>query len=705
MKEKEVLASFISKLPEAIIICSAEGSILLHDYQSETYLLSGETKQSGLVTGKPITSIIDKNLIEHALDEINEQLKHQITNTVSTFILPKNNRILQTQMVPVLNRTGLFSGFVLILEDITLQNQAEKRVESLLKALSKNARSPMASIRAAIEAMKESPDMDENRQHQFVDIIHEESIVLGDILNRVSQEFTNLINVNRSLKPLFIRDLIQTISRRAFEKLGIICHIKSNSHAEQISIKADLYPFISAVLFILDRLKLETGVTEFYFSFHKKNKIVSLDIIWKGESVSPELIKQWDFQDIAIPNQISNTCIKDILDQHQSFLWTYSEHDDFDNMPYLRFFIPADDDISSASFEPVPAIPGSRIEIGDIELFDHSDQTVELDNRLLTELSYTSLIREINQASRVEDIIGKHSQLPRLIHSMLTSGTKIRTITWLITAFSDAILNEILKFATAELGPPPVPFAFVIMGSEGRKEQTLKTDQDNAIIFKDPGAGQTTENLQAYFLELGEKVCTWLDQSGFDFCQGGIMAKNPKWCQPLSIWKKYFSSWIHAAAPEDLLHTNWPGFFRNMAENAVYFKPPIGLFGNFLVRSKDPHKHCIDIKMANLPIVDFARIYSLKHQIKATSTQDRLHQLYVKKVLSRQEYNELEQGYSFIMQLRFMGQIQAILGKNIKAHNYINPKQLSSIEKRMLKEVLKKIKSIQAQLSFDFIGA
>ncbi len=733
MKEKQILASFISKLPEAIIICDADGSILLHDYQSETYLLSGKTKQSGLATGKPITSIIDKNLIEHALEDINEQLKLQVTNTVSTFILQKNNRILQTQIVPVLSLTGLFSGFVLILEDITLQNQAEKRVESLLKALSKNARSPMASIRAAIEAIKKSPDMDEKHQHQFVDVIHEESIVLSDILTRVSKEYTNLINVNRSLKPLFIRDLIQTISKRSFEKLGIICHIKNRSHAEQISIKADLYPFISAVLFILDRLKFETGITEFYFSFHKKNKLVLFDIIWKGESVSPELIKQWDSRDIAIPNQISNICLKDILDQHQSFLWTYSEHDDFDNMPYLRFFIPADEDLSSASFEPVSAIPESRIEIRDMELFNPPNQSVELDNRLLTELSYTSLIREITQASRVEDIIGKHSQLPRLIHSMLTSGTKIRTITWLITAFSDAILNKILKFATAELGPPPVPFAFIIMGSEGRKEQTLKTDQDNAIIFKDPGAGQTIENLQAYFLKLGEKVCTWLDQSGFDFCQGGIMAKNPKWCQPLSIWKKYFSSWIHAAAPEDLLHTsiffdfqfaygdrqltddltahlfnslsNWAGFFRNMAENAIYFKPPIGLFGNFLVRSKDPHKHCIDIKMANIPIVDFARIYSLKHQIKATSTQDRLYQLYEKKVLSRQEYNELEQAYSFIMQIRFMGQIQAILGQNIKAHNYINPKRLSSIEKKMLKEVLKKIKSIQAQLSFDFTGA
>ena len=142
-----------------------------------------------------------------------------------------------------------------------------------------------------------------------------------------------------------------------------------------------------------------------------------------------------------------------------------------------------------------------------------------------------------------------------------------------------------------------------------------------------------------------------------------------------------------------------------MAENAVYFKPPIGFFGNLQVRSKGPHKHCMDIKMANTPIVDFARIYALKHHIKETSTQDRLYKLYIKRILSRHEYNELDQAYSFNMQLRFMGQIQAILGQNIKAHNYISPRQLSSIEKRMLKEVLKKIKAIQAKLTFDFIGA
>ena len=735
MEEKQVLASFISRLPEAIIICNAEGSILLHDSQSESYLLpdNSDPAAAASMPGKPIISLIDKNLIEHALDEINEQLKRHATNMVSTFILQKNNLVLQTQVVPILSRTGLFSGFVVILDDITQQTQAEKRVESLLKTLSKNARSPMASIRAAIEAMKEFPRMDENRQRQFIDIIHEESIILSDILNSVSGEYTSLINANRSLKPLLIKDLMQTVSRRSRDKLGIICHIKSPPDAERVIIKADPYSFIGAVLFILNRLKIETGLTDFYFFFCKKKNIALIDICWKGEPVSPKLIKQWGSRDIDSQHQILNVCLKDVLDQHQSTIWTYSEHKDFDGMPYVRFFIPADDYLSLESFDPVSVLPESRIQIRDLGLFDHSDQSLELDNRLLTELSYTSLIREINQALKVEEIIGKHSQLPRLIHSMLTSGTKIRTVTWLITALSDAILNKLLIFATAELGEPPVSFAFITLGSEGRKEQTLKTDQDNAIIFKDPDAGQTIENLQAYFLKLGEKVCTWLDQSGFDFCHGGIMAKNPKWCQPISIWKEYFSSWIYAASPEDLLHTsiffdfrfaygdiqltddlaaflfnslsNWAGFFRNMAVNAVYFKPPIGLFGNFLVNSKGPYKHCIDIKMANTPIVDFARIYSLKHEIKETSTQARLYQLYIKKVLSRQEYNELEQAYSFNMQIRFMGQIQAILGENMKAHNFINPRQLSSIEKRMLKEVLKKIKSIQAKLSFDFIGA
>lgn len=736
MDEKQILAAFISKLPEAILICDASGTIILHDRQSEAWLapVPPGSGPPARMNGTPITAHIDKDLMDHALDDMTEQLRQQASNTVSTFILHKHRRILQAQVVPVLSHTGLFTGFVVILDDITRQSHAEKRVESILKTLSQNARSPMAGIRAAIEAMRQFPGMDEKKQRRFQEIIYNESIALSDLLNRISEDYTGLIHTKKSLKTVFLRDLLQTVARRGQRHTpGIFCHIAQNRENQDIRITADAYLMITAIFFVLEQVNVETGAVAFDIAFTTEKQIVLMDITWKGPPIDPRSIRQWESAAIHTRHAVLNISLKQVLDQHHSAISTCPGPPGKKEPPGLRFFIPQDVNPVQESLEPVSALPETRIQIRDLDLFDHSDQETALDNRLLTELSYTALIREISLAGRVEEIIGKHSQLPRLIHSMLTSGTKIRTVTWLVTAFSDAILHRLMDFAIAELGPPPLPFAFITLGSEGRKEQTLKTDQDNAIVFQDPPKGDVIETFQPYFLELGEKVCTWLDQSGFDFCQGGIMAKNPKWCQPLSRWKTCFSSWIHAATPDDLLHTsiffdfrfaygdpaitdhltahllaslsNWTGFFRNMAHNAIYFRPPIGFFGNLQVNSRGPRKHCLDIKMAGIPIVDFARIYSLKHGIKQTSTQERLYRLYAKKILSKAEYNELDQAYSFMMQLRFKVQIQAILGQNLNPDNYVNPRHLSSIEKRTLKEILKKIKEIQARLRFDFIGA
>ena len=341
------------------------------------------------------------------------------------------------------------------------------------------------------------------------------------------------------------------------------------------------------------------------------------------------------------------------------------------------------------------------------------------------------LIREITTADSVEKIIDKHSQLPGLIQNLISSGAKAKNVTRLITTISDAILNKLIGFAIEKSGRPPAGFVFMILGSEGRKEQTLKTDQDNAIIFEDVSK-ESEERVKSYFLKLGEKVCTWLDQAGYDFCKGDVMAKNPKWCRSLSTWKEYFSAWIHAAEPEDLLQSSiffdfrgaygdmdlitelrkylfgslvgWPGFFRHLTENALHFKPPIGFFRNFLVESKGEHQNSFDIKSAMTPIVDFARIYALKNKLEETNTQERLYQLYLKTVLSWQDYNELEQAYSFLMQLRFIRQITSVIDENKKPDNYVNPKKLSSIEQIMLKEIFKRIEKMQTKLSFEFTG-
>ncbi|MEA1921420.1 MAG: DUF294 nucleotidyltransferase-like domain-containing protein, partial [Pseudomonadota bacterium] len=165
-----------------------------------------------------------------------------------------------------------------------------------------------------------------------------------------------------------------------------------------------------------------------------------------------------------------------------------------------------------------------------------------IDNRdLLHFHQYSSslLIREVHEAESVETLTEAYERLPRLIKTLIDSGAKSENITKLISKVSDLINKKIITFAIEELGPPPTDFSFLALGSEGRSEQTLVTDQDNAIIYEDVEEDKKEET-EAYFLSLGEKVCKNLDQVGYCLCEGEIMAMNPKWCRPLSSWKNYF---------------------------------------------------------------------------------------------------------------------------------------------------------------------
>ena len=162
------------------------------------------------------------------------------------------------------------------------------------------------------------------------------------------------------------------------------------------------------------------------------------------------------------------------------------------------------------------------------------------------------LVREIATANNMEEIVDRHNKLPRQIRTLISSGANAKNLTRFITTISDTILNKLIDFALEQHPPPPARFVFMILGSEGRSEQTLKTDQDNAIIFEDvPEESQAA--VQDYFLKFGDTVCTLLDEAGYSLCNGEVMARNPKWCQPLMKWKKNFSKWIHAAEGEDLL--------------------------------------------------------------------------------------------------------------------------------------------------------
>ena len=341
-------------------------------------------------------------------------------------------------------------------------------------------------------------------------------------------------------------------------------------------------------------------------------------------------------------------------------------------------------------------------------------------------LSFLSL--EINRAASVQELLDLRERVPDLIVTLVQCGALPENITRITGGIADAILVKLLEFAIRDLGTPPAPFSFLVLGSVGRREQTLKTDQDNAIVFEDvPEALMPVAS--AYFLKLGQRVCRWLDAMGYSLCQGEVMAMNPRWCVPLSTWKDYFSGWVTEAGPEELLDMKIffdfrgaygsedlvrrlrahldalmdgrASFMRHLVKNCLLFKPPIGMFKKIVVEPVGAHREEFSLKKAMTPIVDLARIYALKYKIPAQNTLARLEGLYAAGVFNKEDYHAVSGAYGHLMRQRFLHQAAAIR-KNSPPDNYVNPKTLSSTDRLVIRETLAQVAGFQAKLSGDF---
>ncbi len=350
--------------------------------------------------------------------------------------------------------------------------------------------------------------------------------------------------------------------------------------------------------------------------------------------------------------------------------------------------------------------------------------------RQLQVQSSSFIIKDINSATDVEEIVQARQNLHLIVNSMIKSGANTKIITGVMASVFDLITNKLVNFAIDDLGTPPTKFAFVGLGSEGRGEETLLTDQDNAIIYQDVEENKQ-EEAKAYFDKLSTKVCDWLHEIGYTYCIGNIMAKNTKWCQPLSVWQTYFTKWISTAKPQDLLEINiffdyrtiygdtditnnlrnhiekltkvHPQFFIFMAQNTLLYKPPLNVFGNIVLESKGKKDNTFSVKEALVPIVSFARIYSIQNNISQTNTLERLHVLYNNQTIKSSSYNEIKHAYNYLMQLRLKHQI-SLIDKNKEVNNDINPKELTNIDRSMIKKVLLQIQNFQTKLSYDFKG-
>lgn len=336
------------------------------------------------------------------------------------------------------------------------------------------------------------------------------------------------------------------------------------------------------------------------------------------------------------------------------------------------------------------------------------------DIMLLQGRSPMSVFREIASRTTIAGLYPLHDSITPVIRTLVQQGAKAGNITRMIAILNDQIMSRLLELMLKELGPPPARFCLLLMGSEGRREQTFATDQDNALIIENCEVDFLERAAETYFSAFTERMVDHLIHCGFPRCPGNMMASNPDWRGSLNTWKNRVETWVGAPEPQRVLASSvffdFRGVFGNkdLAENLRHHvtrtcagkdlflrylaadclnaKPPLTFFKNFMVEKDGEHKNTLDIKTRGLlPFMDFARVMALNHGIRETSTLGRLESLHQEGHLSRDLYHEAREAFEFLLHARLIHQLEQ-MEQGVKPDNRLDPGKLSALEKRTLRE-------------------
>jgi CBS domain-containing protein len=345
------------------------------------------------------------------------------------------------------------------------------------------------------------------------------------------------------------------------------------------------------------------------------------------------------------------------------------------------------------------------------------------DLMMLQGTSPLAVARDIENQQEIGGLVAAAGKINQLVGLLLKEGAKAGNVTRIISEINDRLVRRVLELLERDLGPAPLPWSWIVFGSEGRKEQTFKTDQDNALIFGEPGSEAEAVRAQEWFAVFARQATDALIRCGFPVCPAGYMASNPLWRQPLAAWKRRFTEWVTnptaeavlrsfiffdfrhlagAAEPVERLRDHLvatvdrePAFLGFMANQLVKNRPPIGFFQRFVVEKGGEHKAELNLKLKGIaPIVDLARFFAMEKGVRETGTLERIHALRERHTIVAEYADEIEHAFEFIMLLRIHHQYGQI-ARGAEPDNFVNPNTLSNLERRTVKEAFLLIARIQ----------
>jgi CBS domain-containing protein len=345
------------------------------------------------------------------------------------------------------------------------------------------------------------------------------------------------------------------------------------------------------------------------------------------------------------------------------------------------------------------------------------------DLMMLQGTSPISLVRDIESQQTIEGLIPESKRIDKIVELLIKEGAKASNITRIITEINDRLVRKVLEITEKILGSPPLDYCWIVYGSEGRKEQTFKTDQDNAIIYADPDTVDKAEAAKTYFTAFTLLVRDSLLKCGFPVCPADYLASNPQWCQPLKTWKRYFSHWIHEPTSDAVLKSliffdfrplhgalglsedlrdslismveGQKLFLGYMANSIIKNMPPLGFFRSFVVEKGGEHKDEFDLKIKGIaPLIDAIRLFAIEKGIRETSTLERIQVLKGIHSIVEEYGDELEHAFEFLMLLRIHHQFDEMMSGK-EPDNFINPNELNNLEKRIVKEAFLLVEKMQ----------
>ena len=390
--DRNRLAVLMAELRQSVVVCNLDGRILLYNQRAREILSAGVGSEL-IGLGRSLYAVFERSLIAHALDQVGRRLQAGETSPATEFVTTTPaGRLLRVHLAPVTgHREGdggdgdvSMTGYVLLLDDITLTFEKENKRDALIQSLTEGGRGPLGNIRAAAEMLNNYPDMEAEQRARFLSVIRNEVEGLSGRVEQASKAYARELSARWKLEEMRGADLVAFAVARVSARCGL--PVKEEDIDDGVWMKVESFSFLQVLCYLTARLRDEYEVSEVRLSLSSDGEHACLDLGWLGTAINSETVMNWEIEPMRSAGEDSPLSVRDVLDRGNGEMWFQRKR--ASHRAAFRFLLP----LAQPPEQTVAASEvarGSRPEYYDFDLFSWSEKSHTLDDRLLSELDYT----------------------------------------------------------------------------------------------------------------------------------------------------------------------------------------------------------------------------------------------------------------------------------------------------------------------------